>query len=306
MRKFFAALRRFLAVDHIEQMFTAIAQEAIQSDILPELREMADRETSEEKRQAIQSNMAMFERYANPNGSEGRLFGQTGASVIYGIVKQFGLGHSDADDVAQDIAAYFYNPKIQRETNLRKFLSHNPNGTPIEFNRFFGHIVKRHALWRSREIGKTLRPERQPRRDDEDQRDEMENVPAPTQEMGEREFYEHFYEEMREHIYANFNKPWEREMFDMWLKMIPEGRPNMKTDIYPTIEEKYGKKPSTQFTVWIEMQRAIAKFFEEQTGKRLPSAIKRKLHLSSADFVAYGEFRRRLSVWLLPKQCRLS
>jgi len=327
--RFFASLRRFFARDMAKEVFTAVIADIIKTRILPKVKKMEKRAKGA-KKQKLTALRELYEKYGNERSSEARLFGQTGAEVLGNAMRRFDIPASDKPDLIQNIALAFYRDEPLKievpdpsarggrkklrtistpfTTSFKKvFDKFKVEDGPVAMNHFFGHILKKHFMWMLRDIKKELLKPRlqQPMGGPEGESLTLQDVtPAPQGETElDREFMRDVFRDLRKYIHRKFNKPVMRDMFDTWLELaITEGadRVVMKKDVYPVIGEKYEIKEKWMHVMWMDIKRAMLSFFEEEMNMKVTDSVRKKLHLSSVDAITYGEFRRRLAVWVLP------
>jgi len=298
--RFFASLRRFFAADYTEQSFKAVMEYAIKNNILPRVQKMiqtAERKGDVSEAASLKNLAELYEKYANPRSSESNVFGQTGASVVMAVAKQYNMGIADAHDAAQQMAMYFFE-KPNWKNVWDKF---DVTRGPIPLNRFFGHILKKNAKWFFRDLSRRTH---QPLETDDDELSVIQRTPAPQEETEmDKEFLKESFRDLRKYVHRKFKKEWVKEMFDGWLKVaLRKGadRVVMKKDVYPAIAEEYDLSEKTMNWMWMDVKRAMVKFFQDEMDMRISDKLKRQLHLSSEGALVYEQFRRKLAAWLLP------
>jgi len=298
--RFFAALRRLFAADYIEQAFIAVGTDAVREKILPRLKKTLAAEDDPKKQDEIRSLISEYEPYANPSTPEARKWGEVGASVVHAQARRFNLGVDAAADAGQQLAMYFYEKPNWKKVWDKFDLERGPE----KLLRFFGHVLRKNAIWFFREF--TKRPTVPLQTKEEDRMDIIERTPAPeVRKEEEYELEERAFEDammgLRKHIHRKFPKGWMKDMFDTFMKTaLRKGKVNMAKDVYPKITKKYDKQKSTMNSTWTDMRRIMLRYFQDELGVAVTKELKKKFKLSSEDVVVYEQIRRRIAAWVLP------
>jgi hypothetical protein len=172
MFKFFAALRKILALERAHESLGAVVQDAIGKVILPRLKKMAQSSRDPSKYEAL---IAEYREYADPRNSKSRVFADYAEEIVDSVARRYNRSN-DAETVAQDMATLFYtNPREMTSFDVPRF---DPETGPVGLVKYWRHILNNKAMYAFRELTRKSPYETE-------SESMLENMPAP-QESDER------------------------------------------------------------------------------------------------------------------------
>lgn len=315
MRDFFASLRRMLAYVDLERMnLGAVAQQFITDEILPRLEKKLAVARTDNDKARIGALIEEYGKYANPRNPEGKIYSKTAANIVRTLAQRAKLGEDETEDLMQKLALDFFQPLRAGGNDLRDVLTKfDEMGGPLALNRLWMHVVDLRTRYHIREVIRLYKEKTYDLRENEEgeELDPISQVPAPSRV--DEGYIQQVMKDLSEYIHSKVKNPKIVEIFDRWFELAQEkgaDKVDMKHDVFmPMTEEgrlsiiRKGVPTNTTYSTfneqWIGVKRLIVQFFEKELGGEVVPKIKRVLHLSSAEILAYEEFRRRLAVWML-------
>jgi hypothetical protein len=307
MRKFFASLRRLLALERAHIALGAVVQDAISRIIIPKLQHMANAERSSEEKESIESLIREYAEYADPRNPKSRVFSDLANYNFNESVKRMGIPPSMAEDMATDLAGDFYSlPSHQHE--FEKF---NPLDGPLKLSRYWNMLVHNQVFsrFRQHERYRTKHPEL-PREEGDSYRD----IPAPIRETEmDSAMLKQVLKDLKKYVHNKADSyghqgQYVPEIFDTWLDVaMVKGADavNLSRDVYEPVlrdMERRGEKAPSKTMIneaWPIIKKLTARFFEEEMDMRISDRLKKQLRLSSEMIVTTELFRRKLARWIL-------
>jgi hypothetical protein len=292
--KILASLRVFFAARPVETMGAAV-HDAIQRTFIPRLRVALKKAKTDEKRSRIQDLIGLYERYSDPRTPESRIYSETAAKIIQRLVGEYNLRADTVDEIAQQVAGDFYIGDRNRMMILSKF---NEMHGPLALNRMWASIVSGQAKYRLRDLHTHSPGLSKPNWAEGEGLDPLEKLQAPSSFTMEdiRRVFSEFEEYMERVVKDEASKV----IFKRWWEVQQDkGDVNLEWDVVPFVAEKTGLSRSVIFSKFKALRPVMAHFYTNILGYELPSAVKRKYHLSSVDVLTYEFFRRRFASWIL-------
>lgn len=291
-----AAIRAILAGTAVSELYAAVVADAVANQILPNLQKQLASDPDNERTQRL---IEAFKPMADPRGAEARRVGEQAWKILEFVTRTRGLGMNESEDVAQEMIKTFYEKSL-----WSKF---NPETGPEGLLKFLKNSVHMHAQWKIRDMTRQRKHEMTTldRNEEDDEGDPLEQVPGSTGESVTRELVEKdIVKDLRQHIFSKFKKPYQREMFELWMDAAgSSGKVNLNQEVAKPIADKYGIGFSTVTESIQQMKKEMARHMSREGSMSVASSNRTG---SKTDRVAYSEFRRRIADWVLPRNalCR--
>jgi hypothetical protein len=186
--------------------------------------------------------------------------------------------------------------------NLRS--AFNIEGGPLALNKLWMSMVQDRVKWRIRQTQAHHRekPFYHKETEEGEALDPVDQIPD-TRETDHRNL-DQIYKDMSTYVRSRLHNPKFVSIFNKWLEIAFEKGPDrvdMKKDVYaPLVAEGLDTGYSSFYEQWLHNIRPLMKSFlqKEQIG-RISADVRSKLKVSSVEIIAYEEYRRRLSSWIL-------
>ena len=306
MFKIFAALRMIFALQRAHKSLAAVAYDAINRLIIPELERKAASARSPQDAEKYQALIAEYKQYADERNPKSNVFEKYAEEVVEAVARQYNKSQRDAEEVAQDIASSFYESPGEMQTfSPARF---DVETGPIGLVKYFRRIVNNKAMYFFRQLAKRTPVDI----GYGEEEDPFGRVPAP-EETDERMF-EKTLRDLKDFIMRKAGGVSKKgnvivEVFQRWMNAAMEkgaGDADVETDVSRPMIRDYAAEGreisrSTVYAAWREVKRLMLQFFEQERDIVLPMSIKRSLRLSSEQVLIYEVFRRRLAAWVLGK-----
>jgi hypothetical protein len=129
----------------------------------------------------------------------------------------------------------------------------------------------------------------------------MANIRAPSQI--DEGYVRQVMKDLVSYVHKNARNSKYSELFDVWFDLAQKkgaDKVNMKMDVYPVLRDRgfEGTEPTFNYH-WMAVKQIIARFFQNELEGEGYGGIKKILRMSSVEFVAYAEYRKRLAAWML-------
>lgn len=310
MFKIFAALRMIFALQRAHKSLAAVAYDAINRLIIPELERKAASARSPQDAEKYRALIAEYKQYADERNPKSNVFAKYAEEVVEATARQYNKSQRDAEEVAQDIASSFYESPSEMQTfGPSRF---NAETGPIGLVKYFRRVVNNKAMYFFRQLAKRTPVDIGY---GEEEEDPFGRLPAPehVEEMDERMF-ERTLRDLKDFIVRKAGGISKKgnvivEVFQRWMNAAVErgaGDADVETDVSRPMIRDYAAEGreisrSTVYAAWREVKKLMLQFFEQERGVVLPVSIKRSLRLSSEQVLIYEVFRRRLAAWVLGK-----
>ena len=287
-----AALKKFFAARAIETI-GAVAHDAIHTTYIPRIQEKIDQAETEEERKKYQKLLELYEKYSNPNHSESKIYTETAAKIIQSFANEHNVGVDVADEIAQEIAANFYNKKLMNYLTTPEF---KIEGGPLALNRLWASIINGQTKFILRTLHGRNPEMFQMERDNG--LDPLSTIEAPEQFSESN--YQKMISDLDKYMERNVKDDVDRIIWQRFWNVLDEKHDvNLDRDLVPFVSEKTGKSRTVIFDRFNRLQRTMARFFKEELDYEIPSVLKRKLHMASSEVLTYEFFRRRVAAWVL-------
>ena len=326
MRSFFASLRSMLAYVDLEKMnLGSIVHDLIQDEFIPRLRKRLRTVKTDNDKERIQSLISEYEKYSDPKTQESKIFGKMAANNVRNLSQRARLSDEEMEDLTQNLAVDFFL-SLEKQEVLRKkrqdevvpkrqkgkpqgknlkevMLGFDEMGGPLALNNLWGHVTTLRTQYRIREVQRLYKEKvfEMEKGEEGEERDPISQVPAPS--MVDESYVRQVMSDMISSIHKKVKDPEMSGMFDLWLDVAQDkgaNRVDMKNDVYKVLEDKgYDASPRTMERWWLELKRMIVDFFDKELEGDVSFQVRKLLHVSSAEVVAYVEFRRRFAAWML-------
>lgn len=298
----FIALRAILARESAADLINAAAHDAINRWYIPEAKKKLKSARGERESSFWEDIIRLFEEYSNPRSAKGRHFGNQAAKKLVGIAKSYNLSEEDIMDMTLQIIEDFYAKNWWNRFNVKD--------GPVGLVKYMTSIFGKNARYRARGISLHHQREqtRAPAEEGEEtpiERTPAKGIPTGLETMGERELTKI----MKSSIYKKFRKPFQRDLFDTWMKALQKYGSGLryKEHVYSPIQAKHGVGKSTLFDTIRSMRKEIASVLSKLGYEGLPKQLASSSDLSLTDSVACAELVRRLARWVVAgKTLRLS
>jgi len=308
MRKFFASLRRLLALERAHISLGAAAQDAISKIILPRLQYEANAERSPEEKERIEALIREYAEYADPRNPKSRIWAEKANTNFNENIRRTGISPAVAEDIAQDMASDLYTLKSHQPT-FHKF---DPFRGPAQLISFWNGFLHAQTLSRFRE--KTERERARFQQPTEEDDDIFRTIPSTRRDdkMDEltyrevsRDLADYVHSRAKGYGHAGQYIP---QVFDKWLEVAETkggDRVNMSKDVYEPVMREMARRgedvPSRTMIseAWPVVKKMVVRFFESELDMRVSDKMKEKLRMSSEVVVATEMFRRKLARWIL-------
>ncbi len=301
MFRIYAAFRKILAVSPNDITLGYVANDAIESFIIPGMRVRMER-VSPEEAEEIQAQIEEWQDYANPRSRNGQVFNKIAAQVMTSFQRSFGASDYDAEDVSQKLAENLYKRKRHL---VKKHFSQFMRKTPSDMVKFWPRFITLQAktIWRTylTERGRIQRELPSEEREDGDEDSLVERLEDPKVSL-ETILERDLIEEMTRFVVPKIRS--NERMMALYRTFISKilqraEKVTMARDVYPELIEEFGTKVSQWNRMWSDLRKIIADFFKKELNVTLPQSVKRKLNIASADFLTMETLRRRLAAWVL-------
>jgi hypothetical protein len=307
MFKFFASMRRMLAREFANVVLGAIAQDAIQRLYLPEIKKAIKKAPDGRKKEALQEQLAEWEKYSDPRKNEAGIWNANAAKIVRSEVKNNNRGEDDVDEVASVIGEEFLkNPRMLAST----FGKFDPLKAGVkDVLRVWNRAVGNHA----KTVLRTwATEERKMQRGDEDY-DPLQNLPSAQQKTEvEEELDKRTYQKLERDLVRFMGKALRDDvskmLFKEWHKVAKKKGPDkvtLKKDVYPVLWDKgVTVKENRLSELWRDITRILVMFWETPAdeggaGVRVPDKLKQKLRVSMVSRIAEDAWRERVCSWML-------
>jgi hypothetical protein len=307
MRDFFAGLRLVLAYTNLEKMnIGAIAHQFIRDTIIPSLQKRKEKAKTDTDIDRYDRLIEQYELYSNMRNPEAKVFDSVAANIIRHRAQQSSLNDEDTEDLMQTLALGFFQPLRVDGNDLRqtmeKYMKDQEKG-PLFLKNYWAHIVDLRTQyfireWKRKHKETTFRREEN---DEGDELDPMVNIRAPSQI--DEGYVRQVMKDLENYVHKNVRNSKYSELFDVWFDLAQKkgaDKVRMDKDVYSVLRDRgfEGTEPTFNYH-WMEVKRIIARFFQKELEGEGYNGIKKILRMSSVEFVAYTEYRRRLAAWVL-------
>jgi hypothetical protein len=300
MRDFFASLRRMLAINLGGMNLGAIAQEFIKKVAIPRVQKRLEGETKEKEKKELEDLLALYFKYADPKSQEGKLYDKTAVNLVFQIGRSWKMPQEDQEDLMQDIAVDFYQPRSKLGVDLREALGRfDETDGPVALNKLWASIIDRRlqSTLRDKKLQYKERTVDLRKDEDDNELDPFSNLHAPGQ-VDERHVQE-LIKGLPVYVNQRVTKPEMKEMFKLWFDNARDHDVNMKKEVYPKVMKKYGTPEMTLAGWWRMTQKVVMQYFIDELGPEIAPRIKNIMHLGAVETVTHIAYRRKLSKWML-------
>ena len=323
MRDFFAGLRLVLAYTDLEKMnLGSVVWQFIREDIIPKLQKKLDSATTDNEKARLVSLIEEYEKYSTPGSPEARLYNKTAANIVRTLAQRSSMSDEDAEDLMQQLAVDFYvslpSQAIQRKQERgEKPSAKSPSGHtladyisttdimggPLAINKMWMRNVQFRTQFRIRELQRRHQEQivDMQETDEGEELSPMSLVRAPSQI--DEGYVRQVMKDLETYVHKNVRNSKYSELFDVWFDLAQKkgaDKVRMDRDVYSVLRDRgfEGTEPTFNYH-WMEVKRIIARFFQKELEGEGYNGIKKILRMSSVEFVAYTEYRRRLAAWVL-------
>lgn len=315
MFRIFASLRRLLAMERSFKVLGVVACDAINRVILPELKEMSDKEDRSDIKIKYEALMGEYREYANPHGSQAEEFASIAEKIISGFAHKYSRGMQEAEEVASNITSDFYtNPKDMQSFASPRF---DVRKGPAALKRHWATIIHHKTAMEFRELARKAPADMGT--DDSGVYDPYRSIPAPEErgpfsEEDEKETEKRLKKGLTglidyiDHKADSFGYRGELVPFiaRKWLEASKDREAiNFENDIRKPLIEDFKKKGKDipARTTFFDGKRIFLKlveqYFTDELNIRVPDRVKQKWHMSSVDVISYEAFRIKVARWVL-------
>lgn len=300
MRDFFANVRIMLAIDLNNMNLGSIAQEFIKDVIIPRIKKKISSSRDEKEQVKLSSLLELYELYSNPRGREGRLYDKTAVNLVYQISNRWRIPNDDKEDLLQDIAVDFYQPRSALGKDLRGALARfNELDGPLKLNNLWAAVIDRRLQSTLRDMSRQYK-EKTLRREVDDEGNEtslFDRIHAPGS-VDERHVKE-LMGGLEKYVISRLKRPQDKEMFLLWYDAVQDHTVNMRREVYPKLNADYGTPLSTLAGWWRDTQKIIIQYFVKELGPGVEQRIKNVMRLGSAEVVTHVAYRQSIARWML-------
>jgi len=316
MFRFFASLRKMIALDTSRTAIGEAAVDHIERLYIPELERLIEEEENPAEREDLERALRLWRD--SVSGSERAKWNQEAARAVQGVVQfKWRQPESVAEDVAQEIAKAFYDtPRMykifDRFANLGKGDEAVKEGLlqgPVALMRLWKSAITMDAMWRIRLLvkhhqefpGTRVTEVKSP---EGEARDVFETLEAPEAVELDAPLLKKMFRDLSRYVIREAGDEVNRDLFKTWVrKALAKGADGVRfgRDVLPDIMERHGLGKSIVYRRWGQVVSTIISFFEKVRDMRLTERAKRSLRASGgSEAVVSSEFRRRaFARWML-------
>jgi len=315
MIKFFAGLRMVLALDYNKVVLGEVILDLVENKYLPSLRRKLDKARDESERERLQELIDLWEPYGDRKTSQGADWNKMAAAQVTNATKKWGLGNSDAEELAADVAGLFFIQPATRK-NLENF---DPEKGPERLGREWRGTVYRQVMDRIMKKFAEKRGGGMTRIEPDNGFDPIEYVESNVMHEIDKDVLTKIRRQMEKYVRKTLGRDdVAQAVFARWLAVATEKGPEylrrkMVKEVYEPVSAQLadrGKNVNVGglSSRWKKIKQAIVDFFEEEKGIILTDKAKRSLKVSCvADVseeglvgvVASNVYRARFAEWML-------
>jgi hypothetical protein len=305
MRRFFASLRRFLAYTDLERMnLGTLAHQMIQSEYIPRLKRRLRKARTDSEKEQIEALISEFEKFSDPRTPESKIYDKTAANIVRTWAQRSRMGDEEMEDLMQQLAVDFFKPLRAKGEDLRDTMKKfDEMGGPIGLNKFWMHVVDLRVKYHIRETQrkyqeKTIDPGEG---EEGEERDPISQIPAPS--VVDEGYVRQVLKDLVVFMHKHLKKREMVKIFDRWMEVAQEKgaeKVNLKKDVFGYLLDKgMDANPATMGWWFLEVKNTMIDFLKQELGGEILGPVKRLLRVSSAEILAYEEFRRQFAAWML-------
>jgi hypothetical protein len=315
MFKFFASLRRVLALQTSKVALGQVAVDFISRLYIPELKRLIAEETNPSEAEDLTQALSLWQDAVKPTGEAA--WNSDAAKAIQSVVEFKWRQPSEvAEEIAQEIALEFYNVPVMAkmfdnfanigkgDVKLKEGLLQGPKALA----RLWRALLSNRTMYRMRErmrheqgmgkrVEKTVLPSGE-------SVDIMETMEAPEPSL-DANALRRVFNRLSKFVLKKFGgDKVGQETFKVWAReAIKNGadRVNVKRDIVPVVMESMGVQKSIINRKMDEIHKYIHEFFELGLAKPIGASdrdVIRKM-IGSEGLVAFESYHRMFCAWML-------
>lgn len=306
MRKFFASLRRLLALERAHISLGAVVQDAISKIIIPSLQKMANNERTPEERERYEALIREYAEYADPRNPKSRKWAEIADINFNENMKRTGISPALAEDAAQDVASDFYT-----SSGMSLFERFNPVDGPVALVKYWNMTMHNKVLSQFQKVKRELARKQEP--NERDEGDVFKGIPSRREEDVDNSTLRDILDDLSLYVHSRAKSyghqgQYVPVVFDKWLEVALEkgaDSVNISRDVYEPVMkdmEKRGEVVPSRTMIneaWPAIKKMVVRFFEDELDVRISDKVKQKLRMSSEMLVATEMFRRKLAHWIL-------
>ena len=300
MLRFFIAMRQLIA-QGFGIALGEIPLTVIDERWLPALNAKLENSTDYANAEKLMNVIELWQDYANGGSKEG-LWNNIAKKAVLNV---FRGNEQAAEEAAADITSNLW----EDQSFINRF---DPENGPQDFLRLWTAVVNNQAKLVRRQNPQLQSLDAPPGDDDRNPGlDEKMGLPAPLDEIPEvdQDMLLLLDRDLRKYVERKArNDQLQMDVFNGWVNAVRKKKSLHKVmpfrEVFPDIIRNYeeaGKTVgrSTLGKKWQKLQVHVVNFFEDELGREVGKKLKEKLKMSAEDVLAFEEYRRRFSAWML-------